>query len=128
MVLYYGLLLRVAVFSVKVSAFVLVCGWMLTQLGFYPLALFSVTLVGSCAMSVVRHHAADLMGILVGAPRARAHLDAITVPVTQQMALEAETELTVTTVQMVMTQQGAKMNADDISEGLPHLLSNCTCP
>ena len=61
-------------------------------------------------------------------PRARAHLDAITVPVTQQMALEAETELTATTVQMVMIQQGANMNADDISEGLSHLLSNRTCP
>ena len=40
------------------------------------------------------------------------HLDAITVPVTQQMALIAETELTVMTEQMVMTEQGAKMNAD----------------
>ena len=66
MLLYYSLLLDLAVFSMKVSAFVLVCGRMLTQLGLYLLALFSVILAGSCALSVVRHHAADFMGIHVG--------------------------------------------------------------
>jgi hypothetical protein len=49
----------------KVSAFVFVGVWMLTQLGPHLLALFSVILAGSCVVSVVRHHAADSMGIHV---------------------------------------------------------------
>ena len=65
----YGLVLEFAVLSVKVLAFILVClvcGRMFTQLGFYLLALFSVILAGNRAVSVVRHGAADFMGILVG--------------------------------------------------------------
>ena len=46
MLLYYSLLLDLSVFSMKVSAIVLVCGRMLTQLGRYLLAFFSVILAG----------------------------------------------------------------------------------
>ena len=53
MLLNYGLLLDFVFSSVRISACVLVCGHMLTQLGFYHLALF--------------YHAADLMGTLLGA-------------------------------------------------------------
>ena len=64
---YHGLVVDFAVLSVKVLAFILVCGRMFTQIGFHPLALFSVILASSCAVGVVRHHAADFMGILLGA-------------------------------------------------------------
>ena len=47
MPLYYSLLLDLSVFSMKVSAIILVCGRMLTQLGRYLLAFFSVILAGS---------------------------------------------------------------------------------
>ena len=67
MLLYNALLLDVAVFSVNVSAFVLVCGGTLTHLGFNPLAHFSVILAGSCEASVMRQHGADFMCIVVGA-------------------------------------------------------------
>ena len=47
MPLYYSLLSDLSVFSMKVSAIILVCGRMLTQLGRYLLAFFSVILAGS---------------------------------------------------------------------------------
>jgi uncharacterized membrane protein YgcG len=67
MFLYYALLVDLAVFSMRISAFVLVCGRMVTELGLFLLALFGVILTFSASISVSKHDASDFKGIHVGA-------------------------------------------------------------
>jgi hypothetical protein len=66
MFLYYGLLVDVAVFSMRVSAFVLVCGRMLEELGLFVLALAGCLLTFSASISALKHDSSDFKGIPVG--------------------------------------------------------------
>merc|ERR1719409_2304708 len=54
MVLYYVLLLDLAVFNNRVSAYVLVCGRMLSEVALFLLAVFCVLLTASCALSCLK--------------------------------------------------------------------------
>jgi uncharacterized membrane protein YgcG len=67
MVLYFALSIDLTVFSNRVSAFVLVCGQMLVELGLFVFAGFMGILLFSSACSVVKHDAADFAGIPPGA-------------------------------------------------------------
>lgn len=67
MFLYYALLVDLAVFSMRISAFVLVCGRMVAELGLFVLAICAVTLTFSASISVVKHDADEFKGIHVGA-------------------------------------------------------------
>merc|ERR1719197_90749 len=51
MILYYTLLLDLAVFNNRVSAYVLVCGRMLSEIALFLLAMFSVLTMLSSALS-----------------------------------------------------------------------------
>lgn len=67
MVLYFALSIDLTVFSNRVSAFVLVCGQMLVELGLFIFAGFMGGLLFSSACSVVKHDAAEFAGIPPGA-------------------------------------------------------------
>merc|ERR1712232_796230 len=54
MILYYTLLLDLAVFNNRVSAYVLVCGRMLVEIALFLLAVFSVLLTLSSALSCLK--------------------------------------------------------------------------
>merc|ERR1719265_1643220 len=66
MILYYALLLDLAVMSTKVSAYVLVCIRMVSEVGLFVLALISFLLAFSSAISVLKHDQADFAGIHKG--------------------------------------------------------------
>lgn len=63
MYLYFALLLDLAVISMRVSAFMLVCIRMLPELMLFLGALFSVTLTFASAISVLKHDIHDFAGI-----------------------------------------------------------------
>jgi len=66
MCLYYALLLDLAVLSTKVSAYVLVCIRMLSEVFLFLLALFATLLTFGSSISVVEHHQSDFNGIHKG--------------------------------------------------------------
>jgi uncharacterized membrane protein YgcG len=66
MFLYFVLLLDLAVLSTQVSAYVLVCFRMTSEVSLFLLALFGVTLAFSCSISVVKHSQEDFKGIPKG--------------------------------------------------------------
>jgi len=66
MFLYYALLIDLAVLSTKVSAYVLVCIRMSSEVGLFMLALVGVMLSFSSAISVVKHTQNDFAGIHKG--------------------------------------------------------------
>jgi len=66
MFLYYALLIDLAVLSTKVSAYVLVCIRMSSEVGLFLLALVAVMLSFSSAISVVKHTQNDFAGIHKG--------------------------------------------------------------
>merc|ERR1719230_392281 len=66
MFLYYALLIDLAVLSTKVSAYVLVCIRMLSEVGLFVLALAGVMLTFSSAISVLKHDQDDFAGIHKG--------------------------------------------------------------
>jgi len=63
MYLYFALLLDLAVISMRVSAFMLVCIRMLPELMLFLGALFTMTLTFASAISVLRHDIHDFAGI-----------------------------------------------------------------
>jgi len=66
MFLYYSLLLDLAVLSTKVSAYVLVCTRMLSEVGLFLLALAGIMLMFSSAISVLKHDQESFSGIHKG--------------------------------------------------------------
>jgi len=66
MFLYYALLLDLAVLSTKVSAYVLVCIRMLSEVGLFILALVGCMLTFSSGISVLKHEQEDFAGIQKG--------------------------------------------------------------
>mmetsp|Transcript_98483 Transcript_98483/g.153896 ORF Transcript_98483/g.153896 Transcript_98483/m.153896 type:complete len:1144 (-) Transcript_98483:100-3531(-) len=66
MFLYFVLLLDLAVLSTQVSAYVLVCIRMTSEVSLFLLALFGCTLAFSCSISVVKHTQSDFKGIHKG--------------------------------------------------------------
>lgn len=67
MFLYYILLFDLTVVSTRISAFVLVCVRMLSELGLFLGALFGCLLTFSSAISVIKHDTAHFAGIDKGA-------------------------------------------------------------
>merc|ERR1712187_944941 len=67
MVLFYVLLIDMAVFNNKVSAFVLVVGRMMSEVGLFLTALAGVILTFSSALSCLHQDNADFQGIPQGA-------------------------------------------------------------
>ena len=67
MFLYYGLLMVLAVFSMRISAFVLVCGRTLVELGLFLLAISLVILASAASISALKHNSEAFKGIHVGA-------------------------------------------------------------
>jgi len=63
MVLYYFLLLDLAVVSTKVSAYVLVCLRMVSEVALFLLALVSVLMAFGSAISVLKNHQPDFAGL-----------------------------------------------------------------
>jgi hemoglobin-like flavoprotein len=66
MLLYYSLLLDLAVVSTKVSSYVLVCIRMLSEVGLFLLALFAVLLASGSSITVVKHDQQDFEGLHKG--------------------------------------------------------------
>merc|ERR1719428_1973989 len=66
MVLYYGLLTDLAVFSNKVSAYVLVVGKMIPEVGLFLMALLGALLTFSSAFSCLDQGERDFQGIQSG--------------------------------------------------------------
>jgi len=66
MCLYYALCLDLAVLSTKVSAYVLVCIRMLSEVLLFLLALFCTLLAFGSSISVVEHHQSDFNGLHKG--------------------------------------------------------------
>jgi uncharacterized membrane protein YgcG len=66
MLLYFALLLDLAVLSTKVSAYVLVCIRMISEVGLFMLALISCITMFSSAVSVIKHDQPDFAGIHQG--------------------------------------------------------------
>jgi uncharacterized membrane protein YgcG len=66
MFLYFSLLLDLAVLSTKVSAYVLVCIRMISEVALFILALVAVMLAFSSAISVIKHEQDDFAGIHKG--------------------------------------------------------------
>merc|ERR1719439_523915 len=67
MFLYYMLLMDMAVFSTRVSAYVLACGRMLAEVGLFLLGLFCCILTFSSALSCLNQELKDFHGISNGA-------------------------------------------------------------
>merc|ERR1719329_835800 len=68
MFLYYALLIDLVVFSNRVSAFVLVCGRMLGEVGLFLLALTGAVITAASSASVLHHYNEDLKSIQDGMP------------------------------------------------------------
>merc|ERR1719230_54095 len=66
MLLYFALLIDLAVLSTKVSAYVLVCIRMLSEVSLFLLALAAVLLAFACGISVIKHDQDDFAGIHKG--------------------------------------------------------------
>merc|ERR1740117_2161189 len=66
MLLYFALLIDLAVLSTKVSAYVLVCIRMLSEVCLFLLALAGILLAFACSISVVKHDEPDFKGIQKG--------------------------------------------------------------
>merc|ERR1719253_2145799 len=66
MLLYFALLIDLAVFSTKVSAYVLVCIRMLSEVWLFLLALCATLFMFSSAISVIKHDLDDFAGIHKG--------------------------------------------------------------
>merc|ERR1712178_340781 len=66
MLLYFALLIDLAVLSTKVSAYVLVCIRMLSEVSLFLLALAAVLLAFASGISVVKHDQTDFAGIHKG--------------------------------------------------------------
>merc|ERR1712187_1098566 len=67
MFLYYMLLMDMAVFSTRVSAYVLACGRMLAEVGLFLLGLFCCILTFSSALSCLNQKLKEFHGIPNGA-------------------------------------------------------------
>merc|ERR1719267_502426 len=63
MLLYFALLIDLAVLSTKVSAYVLVCIRMLSEVFLFLLALSATLLAFASGISVIKHNQADFAGI-----------------------------------------------------------------
>merc|ERR1719446_1108036 len=63
MFIYFALLIDLAVFSTRVSAYVLVCLRMFSEVGLFILALSLFVLMFAAAVSVVKHDTDDFAGI-----------------------------------------------------------------
>merc|ERR1719238_1675995 len=66
MILYFALLVDLAVLSTKVSAYVLVCIRMVSEVGLFVLALLAFLLAFSSGISVIKHELEDFGGIHKG--------------------------------------------------------------
>merc|ERR1719191_1842204 len=66
MLLYFTLLIDLAVLSTKVSAYVLVCIRMLSEVSLFLLALAAILLAFATGISVIKHDQADFSGIHKG--------------------------------------------------------------
>jgi hypothetical protein len=66
MLLYFALLIDLAVLSTKVSAYVLVCIRMVSEVSLFLLALFAVLLAFASGISVIKHDQKDFAGIHKG--------------------------------------------------------------
>merc|ERR1719316_2656629 len=66
MLLYFALLIDLAVLSTKVSAYVLVCIRMISEVGLFILALFAILLAFASGISVIKHDQDDFAGIHKG--------------------------------------------------------------
>lgn len=66
MLLYFALLIDLAVLSTKVSAYVLVCIRMLSEVSLFLLALFAFLLAFASGISVIKHNQPDFAGIHKG--------------------------------------------------------------
>merc|ERR1719326_990428 len=66
MLLYFALLIDLAVLSTKVSAYVLVCIRMLSEVSLFLLALAAILLAFASGISVVKHNQDDFAGIHKG--------------------------------------------------------------
>merc|ERR1740115_294443 len=64
MTLYYLLLIDLAVFNNRVSAYVLVCGRMLAELGLFLIALFAILLTLSSALTCLEQREPEFQNIL----------------------------------------------------------------
>jgi hypothetical protein len=60
---YFVLIIDISVFSTRVSAFVLICSRVLSEVALFLSGLLFVTLAFSCALSALDHHDADFAGI-----------------------------------------------------------------
>merc|ERR1719446_480716 len=67
MLLYFALLIDLAVLSTKVSAYVLVCIRMVGEVSLFLLALFAILLAFASGISVIKHDQKDFAGIHKGA-------------------------------------------------------------
>ncbi|CAE8717868.1 unnamed protein product, partial [Polarella glacialis] len=66
MLLYWTLIVDLTVFSTRVSAFVLVCGRTVSELGLFIMAMFFLIVAFSSAISSLKHHNDDFSGIAKG--------------------------------------------------------------
>merc|ERR1719261_1419306 len=66
MLLYFALLIDLAVLSTKVSAYVLVCIRMVSEVSLFLLALFAILLAFASGISVIKHDQKDFAGIHKG--------------------------------------------------------------
>merc|ERR1712159_856941 len=66
MLLYFALLIDLAVLATKVSAYVLVCIRMVSEVSLFLLALFAILLAFASGISVIKHDQKDFAGIHKG--------------------------------------------------------------
>merc|ERR1719359_2276844 len=66
MLLYFALLIDLAVLSTKVSAYVLVCIRMISEMSLFLLALSAILLAFASGISVIKHDQKDFAGIHKG--------------------------------------------------------------
>merc|ERR1712086_257324 len=66
MMLYYLLLIDLAMFNNRVSAYVLVCGRMLAELSLFLIALASVLVTLSCAFACLKQEEPEFKNIHTG--------------------------------------------------------------
>ncbi|CAE8734516.1 unnamed protein product [Polarella glacialis] len=66
MLLYWTLIVDLSVFSTRISAFVLVCGRVVSELALFIMAVFFLILAFASAISSLNHHNPDFSGIPKG--------------------------------------------------------------
>ncbi|CAE8714290.1 unnamed protein product, partial [Polarella glacialis] len=64
--LYWTLIIDLTVFSTRISAFVLVCGRVVSELGLFIMADFFLIVAFASAISALNHHNPDFAGIPKG--------------------------------------------------------------